>query len=80
MEPARVQITMNDSAVFSEQVDLPTGTPGRPLSFADIERKFNDCLAHAGEPIPAANARRLVEEVARLEDLEDVQDLIGLAT
>jgi 2-methylcitrate dehydratase PrpD len=80
MEPARVQITMNDGAVFSEQVDLPTGTPGRPLAFADIERKFNDCLAHAGQPISAAKAEQLVETVARLEHVEDVRGLIGLAT
>ena len=80
MEPARVEITMNDGAVLREQVDLPTGTPGRPLAFADIERKFADCLAHAGQPISAAKARQLVETVARLEEVEDVQDLIGLAT
>ena len=58
---------MKDGGVFTEQVDLPTGTPSRPLSFADVERKFRDCLAHAGQPISAANARRLVESVARLE-------------
>jgi 2-methylcitrate dehydratase PrpD len=80
MEPARVQITMNDGAVFSDQVNLPTGTPGRPLAFADIERKFNDCLAHAGQPISAAKAEQLVETVARLERVEDVRSLIGLAT
>ena len=80
MEPARVQITMNDGAVFSEQVDFPTGTPGRPLAYADIERKFNDLLAHAGEPIPAAQARQLVETVARLEGVEDVGRLIELTT
>jgi 2-methylcitrate dehydratase PrpD len=80
MEPARVQITMRDGAVFSAQVDLPTGTPGRPLSFADIERKFNGLLDHAGQPISAANAQRLVESIARLGELEDVQDLMSLAT
>jgi 2-methylcitrate dehydratase PrpD len=80
MEPARVKITMKGGAVFSEQVDLPTGTPGRPLAFADIERKFNECLAHAGQPIQATKAEQLVETVARLEDMEDVRGLIGLAT
>jgi 2-methylcitrate dehydratase PrpD len=80
MEPARVEITMNDGAVFSEQVDFPTGTPGRPLAYADIERKFDDLLAHAGEPIPAAQARQLVETVARLESVEDVRRLIELTT
>jgi 2-methylcitrate dehydratase PrpD len=79
IEPARVTVTMRDGAVFTEQVDLPTGTPSRPLSFADVERKFGDCLAHAGQPISEASARRLVESIARLEELEDVQELIRAA-
>jgi 2-methylcitrate dehydratase PrpD len=80
MEPARVEITMNGGAVFREQVDFPTGTPGRPLAFSDIERKFDDLLAHAGRPIAPAKARSLVEAVARLEHSDDVQDLVGMAT
>jgi 2-methylcitrate dehydratase PrpD len=78
MEPARVEITMTDGAVYTEQVDFPTGTPARPLSFADIERKLDDCLVHAGRPISAAAARRLVERVDRLEQLEDVRVLLDL--
>ena len=53
IEPARVRVTMKNGAVFTEQVDLPTGTPSRPLSFADIERKFRTLLDHAGGPISA---------------------------
>ena len=79
IEPARVSVTMNNGVVFTEQVDLPTGTPSRPLSFADIERKFRTLLDYAGGPISPANADRLVEMVARLEEAEDVRDLIGLA-
>jgi 2-methylcitrate dehydratase PrpD len=80
IEPARVRVTMKDGAAFTEQVDLPTGTPSRPLSFADIERKFQGLLEHAAQPISAGNASRLVETIAQLEKLEDVRDLIGLAT
>lgn len=80
IEPARVTVTMNDGAVFVEQCDLPTGTPSRPLSFADIERKFQGLLAHAKQPISPAAAARLVEKVGRLEDLEDATELIDYAT
>lgn len=78
IEPARVTVTTTDGAVFAEQVDLPTGTPSRPLSFADIERKLRDCLAHAGQPISAARADRLVDTVAGLEELDDVRAMIDL--
>ncbi|NLV72719.1 MAG: MmgE/PrpD family protein [Actinobacteria bacterium] len=79
IEPARVTVTMNDGTVFVEQCDLPTGTPSRPLSFADIERKFQALLAHAGQPISPAKAARLVDAVGRLEELENATDLIGFA-
>jgi 2-methylcitrate dehydratase PrpD len=78
IEPARVTVKMKDGGVFVEQVDLPTGTPSRPLSFADIEGKYRALLAHAGQPISAGNADRLVETVARLEKTADVRDLIAL--
>jgi hypothetical protein len=37
-------------------------------------------LAHAGQPIAAEKADRLVRTVAALETVEDVRELIGLAT
>ena len=80
IEPARVTVTMNDGTVYVEQVDLPTGTPSRPLSFADIERKYRDLLEHAGQPISADKADQLVQTIARLEELPDARDLISLAS
>lgn len=78
IEPARVKITTGSGAVCAEQVDLPTGTPTRPLSFADCERKFRDCIAHAERQIPRDNAGKLVSLVERLEEVDDVGELIGL--
>ncbi len=80
IEPARVRVTMKDGGVFTEQVDFPTGAPSHPLSFSDVERKYRSLLEHAGQPISASNADALVENVARLEELQDVQDLVHLAT
>ncbi len=80
IEPARVTVTMKGGNVFVEQCDLPTGTPSRPLSFEDIETKYRNLLEHAGQPISSSNADGLVESVAKLEELKDVQDLIGLTT
>lgn len=80
IEPARVEITMNDGRVLAHQVDFPTGTPERPLAYADVERKFRELLDHAGRPIASDKADRLVQIVSRLEDVEDVRELVGLAT
>ena len=78
IEPARVTVYMKDGRTLVEQCDLPTGTPSRPLLFSDIERKFRNLLEHAGQPIPAGAADRLVETVARLEELRESRDLAGL--
>ncbi len=80
IEPARVRVTMNDGSVFTEQVDYPTGAPSRPLSYADVERKFRGLLEHAGQPISTSNADRLVETISRLEEVADVRDLTELAS
>ncbi len=79
IEPARVRITTKDGKSYVEQVDLPTGTPTRPLSFADCERKFRDCIGHAERRIPQANADKLVSLVARLEEVDDVRELMDVA-
>ncbi len=80
MEPARVEIALKDGRSFSEQVDLPTGTPGQPLSRSAIQLKFQDCLAHAGWPIPRSQADNLLNFVADLEQVEDVRALIEAAS
>lgn len=79
IEPARVKITLKEGKVCSEQVDLPTGTPQRPLSFADCERKFWNCLAQAERRLPEANAEKLLRLIRQLEEVSDVGELIKLA-
>lgn len=47
--PARVTITMDDGASFTETVLLPKGDPGNPLTDAELETKFRDnCAAAMG--------------------------------
>ncbi|MDA8235056.1 MAG: MmgE/PrpD family protein [Clostridia bacterium] len=78
IEPARVMITLKDGKAYTKQVDLPTGTPSNPLTFVDVERKFQDCITHPERRIPEVNARQLVELVTKLEEVNDVRDLIKL--
>ena len=69
---------MKDGGTFAEYCDLPTGTPSRPLSSSDIERKFPNLLEHAGQPIPAGTTDRLMEAPARLEEFQDSRNLARL--
>ena len=63
IEPARVTVTMSDGAVFTEQVDLPTGTPSRPALFrrrgAEVRRlPRSRRAAHLGGERTAAGGER----------------------
>lgn len=78
LEPGRVRVTMKDGNIYTEQVDLPLGTPSNPLSLADCERKFRDCIGQAEKLIPKENADQLVNLIANLEKVGDVKELIKL--
>jgi len=78
LEPGRVEITMKDGNVYTEQVNLPLGTPSNPLSFEDVERKFRDCIKHPEKRIPQANADQLVNLTKKLEEIGDVRVLVEL--
>ena len=53
--------------------------PMRRKFFAPTWINSSTAIASAGQPIPVADADRLVETIARLEDVADVRDLITLA-
>jgi hypothetical protein len=42
--------------------------------------KIRDCLRYAVKPLPDGAADRLIAAVGRLEDMEDVSDLIHIVS
>jgi 2-methylcitrate dehydratase PrpD len=64
-----VEVTLRDGRVLEAREDVNRGAPERPLSDADIERKFRD---GAGRLLPEAQVTRIVEAVLALERLDDV--------
>ena len=48
IEPARIEVIMNNGDTFSEQVQLALGTPSRPMSFDDCVKKFEDIISFTG--------------------------------
>ncbi len=78
IEPAKVTVIMNNGDNFSEQVNTPLGGPNRPMSFEDCIRKFEDCVAFAGDRIPQDNVKKAIEFIGDLEKVKDIQELIDL--
>lgn len=77
-EGARVTVTMNNGDEFTTFEPKAKGAPGSPLSFEDVLAKFEGNLEYAEQPIPTENAKRIVELVQSLEELDDIRKISDL--
>jgi 2-methylcitrate dehydratase PrpD len=75
-EPTRVKVTTNDGSTFVKLVENPLGSLDRPMSFDDCAGKFSDCA----KLLDAERIEIIIDQVKRLECLEDAGELIRLLT
>lgn len=74
---AIVTVRTVDGRELVERVEAATGTPGNPMSDDELVGKFLDLALRI---LPRDKAEQLVDQVWRLERLEDASRLIDLAT
>ncbi len=72
---ARVQVTGRDGRVWEEFVEAATGTPGNPMSDADLMDKFLDLVAGRYSPI---RAKQIANQALAAAGLTDVRELMAL--
>ena len=75
-EPTRVKVITRDGKTFSKVVENPLGSLERPMSFEDCSRKFSDCAKNLG----AKRIDKIINLVGRIEQLEDIREIIRLLT
>ena len=71
---SRVRITLESGEVLEGET-AHSATPGsseHPLGWAELEAKFEDCVAFAVRPLAADVARSVTEAIRRLETVPDV--------
>lgn len=56
----------------------PLGSPGNPMTRAQLVAKFMDCAAHAHRRIPAGKLEQVVALVCNLEAVDDVHTITEL--
>lgn len=78
IEPTRIKIKTMDGREFVQQVDIPLGSPKNPFTPADARRKLLDCNSVSVNSMPEEKLDRLIATVGRLEELEDIQQLVPL--
>jgi len=70
-----VQITGRDGGQWEEFVEAATGTPGNPMSDADLVEKFLDLVA---DRFTAIQAKRIADQALAADELADVRKLMEL--
>jgi 2-methylcitrate dehydratase PrpD len=70
-------VLKNGATLFGEwQHDEVPGATGRPLDWAQLVAKFEDCASFGAKPIDRDSVRAIVRTVADLENLSDVSAVV----
>jgi 2-methylcitrate dehydratase PrpD len=72
---ARVTLTLRNGQQLSHEILHRRGSPENPISAADVEYKFRHVVASCLRP---RDIDRVVQLVGRLEQMDDVSELIAL--
>ena len=78
LTPIGVEIDLSDGRSLTTEVTQVYGAPGRPMSQDARLAKLAEMCRLAARPVPSDQQTRLIDAVARLEEMEDVRDLIDL--
>ena len=78
VEPARVDLKLNDGRHLSARVELARGSPQQPMTFADCSDKFRDCLRFAGADADGKMAARAIDMVANLDSVDNATELLAV--
>ncbi len=76
--PGQVEIKTRDGKLFTKRVDFAYGHPRNPLTMEDIIAKFRDCAQYSAKPLSRDKVNRVIELVTKLEEVEDVSQVIQL--
>jgi 2-methylcitrate dehydratase PrpD len=71
---AAVEVTLNDGSRVRERCDVPHGHASRPLSDADLEAKFRDCVDFSESDW---DAQDLLQRIRALSEAARVADLLA---
>jgi 2-methylcitrate dehydratase PrpD len=73
--PCRVTIRLKNGQTYSREAEHAKGGPEFPMTEAELNEKFFECAKHA---IPAQLAQQALDEIGKLERLDNIRSLCGL--
>jgi len=79
--PAKVEIKLRDGHVLhSEQKGFRYGNPRNPITKGELVEKFRDCASYSVKPLPKDSVEKVIELVDKLEEVDDVSQIIRLVS
>jgi 2-methylcitrate dehydratase PrpD len=79
--PAKIEIKLTDGRTLrAEQQGGRYGHPERPVSKEDLIDKFRECVAYSARPLSAATVDKIIAMIDKLEDVDDVSEIIRLVS
>ena len=63
---------------FSKRMEAVKGDPNYPMTDAEFLKKFRSCIMYAAKPLDSAKVDRAIEAVLKLEQVDDVGEVVGL--
>jgi len=77
---AKIRVTMNSGEQYEKLIESPKGDPlGNPLTKDDIFNKFLSNLEFS-KKIDSLKGKKLISLLDRLEELENINEVINLLT
>ena len=78
MPPGRVEIVTHDGRRFDKTgIDVP-GSDTAPMTWQQLEDKFQDCMAASLRPLSIARQNDVMSSVSSLEDVDNVSTLLQM--
>lgn len=72
-----ITIRLKDGRVYENQVNIPRGSPGAPLTIEELLNKYRDCAKGVLSPEQVEHSIRLV---LTLEEVKDISELMKVVT
>jgi 2-methylcitrate dehydratase PrpD len=71
-----VEIKLRNGRVLTRKADGVPGDPRHPVSPAQLEAKFRDCVSFAAKPVSQQNIDRAIALIGDLENLDDAAEIV----
>jgi len=76
--PAHVTIKLKGGKVYERKQTVAKGNPQKPMTLEELRAKFYHCADYTAKPLPKANLDKAVKLIGRLEEVDDVGEIMRL--